>query len=179
MLATTGGFRLVNAEVKELTPELADQFRNLEASPTERSLDEARIKHLREKAEAGQLVTFNWSTARLGGRTLRMNGQHSSKMLCELNGNFPKGLKVHLDTYEVDSSEDLAILFRQFDDRKSGRTPGDVSGAYQGLYNDLHDVPRASAKLAAESVAWYRIKRAFRLRRTSSSSAPSCRPSFS
>jgi hypothetical protein len=160
MLAATAtsGFHLVSAEVKELTPELADQFRNLEASPTERVLDESRVKHLREKAEAGQLVTFNWSTAKLGERTLRMNGQHSSKMLCDLNGNFPKGLKVHLDTYEVDSPEALAILFRQFDDRKSGRTPGDVSGAYQGLYNDLHDVPRASAKLAVEGMAYYRNK---------------------
>jgi hypothetical protein len=157
MLAATG-FRLVNAEVKDLTPEVAEQFRNLEASPTERSLDESRIKHLREKAEAGQLVTFNWSTAKFGARILRMNGQHSSNMLCSLNGDFPKNLKVHFDTYEVDSPESLAILFRQFDDRKSGRTPGDVSGAYQGLYNDLHEVPRASAKLAVEGVAYFRTK---------------------
>ena len=152
------GFRLVNAEVKDLTPDLAEQFRNLEASPTERSLDQSRINHLREKAEVGQLVTFNWSTAKLGARTLRMNGQHSSNMLCGLNGNFPKNLKVHLDTYEVDLPEALAILFRQFDDRKSGRTPGDVSGAYQGLYTILHDVPRASAKLAAEGVAYFRTR---------------------
>jgi hypothetical protein len=157
MMASTA-FRLVNAEVKDLTSEMAEQFRNLEASPTERSLDQSRIKHLREKAEAGQLVTFSWSTAKLGSRTLRMNGQHSSNMLCGLNGNFPKNLKVHLDTYEVDTPEALAILFRQFDDRKSGRTPGDVSGAYQGLYTTLQDVPRASAKLAAEGVAYYRTK---------------------
>jgi hypothetical protein len=158
MTLATSGFRLVSAEVKDLTPEFAKQFHNLEASPTERSLDESRVKHLREKAEAGQLVTFNWSTAQLGGRTLRMNGQHSSKMLCDLNGSFPEGLKVHLDTYEVDSPDHLAILFRQFDDRKSGRSPGDVSGAYQGLYEDLHDVPRPLAKFAAEGVAYYRTK---------------------
>ena len=84
---------------------------NARASAPFAGRPEARIKHLREKAEAGQLVTFNWSTAKLGERILRMNGQHSSKMLCDLNGAFPKGLKVHLDTYEVDSSEDLAILF--------------------------------------------------------------------
>jgi hypothetical protein len=158
MLATTSGFRLINAEVKPLTRELAEEFRNLEASPTERVLNESRVRHLREKAEAGQLVTFNWSVAKLGGRKLRMNGMHSSTMLCGLNGNFPENLKVHLDTYDVDSREALAILFRQFDDRKSGRTPGDVSGAYQGLYTDLQDVPRAWAKLATEGVAYYRTK---------------------
>src|SRR5436309_15077267 len=52
-----------------------------------------------------------------------MNGQHSSTMLSGLNGNFPKDLKVHLDTYEVDTPEALAILFRQFDDRKSAAPP--------------------------------------------------------
>ena len=104
---------LSHAEVKPLTRELAEEFRDLEASPTERALDESRVRHLREKAEAGQLVTFNWSTAKLSGRKLRMNGMHSSTMLCGLNGNFPENLRVHLDTYEVDLPEALAILFRQ------------------------------------------------------------------
>jgi hypothetical protein len=72
-----------------------------------------------------------------------------------LNSQFPQGLKVHMDTYEVDSMEGLALLFRQFDYRKGGRTPTDVSGAYQGLYTDLADVPRVAAKLAVEGAAWY------------------------
>jgi hypothetical protein len=76
-------------------------------------------------------------------------------VLAELNGQFPQGLKVHMDTYEVDNTDGLALLFRQFDSRKSGRTPTDVSGAYQGLYTDLAAVPRGAAKLAVEGVAWY------------------------
>ena len=149
-------FRLVNAQVKPLTIELAEKFRELEASPTERELDPGRIKHLAEKAQAGQLVTFHWSTAKLGPKTLRMNGQHSSNMLCGLNGHFPDGLKVHLDEYEVDDAGSLAILFRQFDDRKSGRTPADVAGGYQGLYEPIRDVPKKPAKLAIEGITWYR-----------------------
>jgi hypothetical protein len=74
-------------------------------------------------------------------------------VLSELNGHFPKDLKVHLDTYEVDDNDGLALLFRQFDSRKSGRTPTDVAGAYQGLHEELKDVPRASAKLAVEAIA--------------------------
>ena len=74
--------RLVKADVRELTPQLAEEFRNLEPSPTERELNQARVNHLRMKAEAGQLVTFHWSVAKLGDRKLRMNGQHSSNMLC-------------------------------------------------------------------------------------------------
>jgi hypothetical protein len=149
-------FRLINSEVRDLTPELAEEFRNLPASPTERELREDRVRYLREKAEAGHLVTFHWATARFGGKKLRMNGMHSSTMLSNLNGNFPKNAKVHLDEYEVNDKDGLALLFRQFDARKSGRTPSDVSGAYQGLYDDLAGVPRDTAKIAVEGIAWWR-----------------------
>ena len=64
--------------------------------------------------------------------------------------------KVHLDEYEVASPDGLALLFRQFDDRKSGRSPGDVAGAYQGLYEPLRTVPKGAAKLGIDGVAWYR-----------------------
>jgi hypothetical protein len=110
---------------------------------------------LREKAEAGQLIAFNWATAKFGDKEYRMNGQHSSLVLAELNGQFPQGLTVHLDTFEVANTDELALLFRQFDNRKSGRTPTDVSGAYQGLYPELRDIPRSAAKLAVEGAAWY------------------------
>jgi hypothetical protein len=148
-------FRLTNAEVKPLTPQLAADFLVLEASPTEREIDPTRIKHLKEKAEAGHLVTFHWSVAQLGNRKLRMNGQHSSTMLCGLNGAFPQGLMVHLDEYQVDTPDGLALLFRQFDDRKSSRSSLDVSGAYQGLCETLRETPRKTAKRAVEGYCWY------------------------
>jgi len=149
------GFKLINSVVKPLTMEYAEEFRTLQASPTERDLNEARVRHLREKADAGLLVPFQWSVAKIGDKTVRMNGQHSSAMLCSLNGSFPKDLKVHLDEYEVKTPDGLAQLFRQFDDRKSGRTPADVSGAYQGIFESLKEVPKPIAKLAAEGISWY------------------------
>jgi hypothetical protein len=148
-------FKLLTSETKPLTPDLAERFKAMLPSPTERVFDPARAKMLREKAEAGQLIAFNWAIAKVGEKEYRVNGQHSSAVLTELNGQFPQGLKVHMDTYEVDNTEGLALLFRQFDSRKSGRTPTDVSGAYQGLYTDLADVSRGAAKLAVEGVAWF------------------------
>lgn len=149
-------FRLVSAEVKDLTLELAQYFKGLEASPTERPRNELRIKQLKDKAKAGKLITFHWATAKYGGKVLRINGQHSSNMLCELDGGFPSGLKVHLDTYEVDKDEDMAGLFQQFDWRQGGRSSGDVSHAYQGLYEPLRSVPNDAAKLAIDGLSWYR-----------------------
>jgi len=151
-------FTLRNSQTVPLTMELAVEFRDMQPSPTERELDEKRVKFLREKAEAGLLVNFNWSTATLGNQKWRTNGRTSSTMLTGLNGQFPNGLRVHLDEYEVTSLEGLVQLFRQFDPRQSGRTAKDVAGAYQGLYEPLQDVERRSAKLAAEGVKWWRVK---------------------
>jgi hypothetical protein len=151
-------FKLVNSETRPLTPELAERFKAMLPSPTERAFDPARARMLRQKAEAGQLITFNWAIAKIGDKEYRVNGQHSSSVLSELNGQFPQGLTVHMDTFEVGDNDGLALLFRQFDNRKSGRTPTDVSGAYQGLYPDLRDVHRAAAKLAVEGAAWYEKK---------------------
>jgi hypothetical protein len=71
-------FSLVNSETKPLTPDLAERFKAMLPSPTERAFDPARAKMLREKAEAGQLIAFNWATAKFGDKEYRMNGQHSS-----------------------------------------------------------------------------------------------------
>ena len=130
-------FKLISSETKPLTPELAERFKAMTPSPTERQFDPARAKMLREKLEAGQGIAFNWAIAKVDDKELRVNGRHSSTVLSELNGQFPEGLKAHIDTYKVDSPAGLALLFRQFDYRKGARTPTDVSGAYQGLYTDM------------------------------------------
>jgi hypothetical protein len=153
-----GTFRLMKAEVLDLTPELAQTFYSLEPSPTERELDKSRLRHLREKALAKQLITFSWAKARYQDRWIRVNGQHSSQMLVELNDAFPTGLRVHLDEYDVSDSQGLALLFRQFDDRKSGRSSADVAGAYQNIVPELQDVPRQIGKLAVDGITWYRYK---------------------
>src|SRR6516162_6869212 len=148
-------FHLSKSEVLPLTPELARQFKEMEPSPTERDLNPARLKMLRDKADKGLLIPFNWSTAVLGERRLRINGQHSSNMLCELNGAFPSGLKVHHDEYKVENEGDVVLLYRQLDERKSGRSVGDIAWAYQGVVPELNAVPKGTAKLAAEGIAWY------------------------
>lgn len=58
--------------------------------------------------------------------------------------------------YEVDGPDELALLFRQFDDRKSGRSAGDVAGAYQNLHPELQQVAKPIGKLGIEAIIWYR-----------------------
>ena len=149
-------FKLISSETVPLTPELAEEFREMEPSPTEREVSPNRLKYLQERAGAGQLINFNWVRAKLGNKVLRMNGRHSSTVVSGMNGSFPRDLYVHLDTYEVPDKAGLAVLFRQFDARQSSRTALDVSGAYQMLHESLFGVAKPVAKLAVEGVRWYR-----------------------
>ena len=75
-------FKLRNSETKPLTPELAEKFRNMMPSPTERGFDEARAKMLREKAAAGQLIAFNWATAKFGDKEFRRHCSPGPESVC-------------------------------------------------------------------------------------------------
>jgi hypothetical protein len=149
------GFRLEKSESLPLTLEFAQRFKEMTPSATERPRNEGRVEHLREKAQAGLLLPFHWAQAKLRGKMYRVNGQHSSEMLCGLDGAFPEKGLVHLDTYEVDSEDALALLFRQIDDRRSSRTGADVSEAYRGIHPELQDISAKVAKLGAESINWF------------------------
>lgn len=155
-MQTSTHFRLVSSETVPLTADLAREMRQLPPSPTERDLSQKRVQFLRDRLEAGLFHPPHWVKAVVDGVTYRANGQHSSDVLNAANGVFPEGLQAHVDVYECDSMDGLALLFRQYDDRNSARSPLDVSGAYQGLQQDLAEVARAVAKLAAEGICWYR-----------------------
>ena len=146
------GFTLVSSETLELTPELAKQFYEMEASPTERECDPARVKHLTEKLANGLFIPCQWAKVKYCGKEYRMNGQHSSATLVAANGEFPDGLKVHLDSYEAADSDAMGVLFRQFDDKKSSRSSLDISGAYQGLHEEIRDVDRKNAWAAVKGI---------------------------
>jgi|SRR6516225_6814663 hypothetical protein len=148
-------FKYLRSEALPLTKQLVERFANMRASPTERELDLKRVKHLRTKADHGLLLPFQWAIALFEGEEYRVNGQHSSIMLSELDGNLPDDLVAHIDYFQADDRQSLAMLFRQFDDRRSSRSSADIAAAYQGLQTALKDVPRKIGKLGIDAVAWY------------------------
>ena len=150
-------FTLLKAEVRPLTPDLAKQIRDTEPSSVERDFDEKRVAYLREKVEQGLFLPPQWSLVQVGEKTQRINGQHSSTMLAGLDGKFPHGLQAHIDTYQARTPEDVTLLFRQIDNRKSSRSPADISGAYQGNVPELREVPKDVAKKAAEAICWHQF----------------------
>lgn len=150
-------FKLVSSETVDVTPQLAADFHNMEASPTERDPKTKRKDYLRDSILGGRAIAFVWTKAKVldTGRIVRVNGNHSSTVLTELNGQFPEGLKAHIDTYEVANNAELGLLFRQIDSRMSARSVDDIAGAYHGLQPDLANVPKLAARRAIEGYVWY------------------------
>jgi hypothetical protein len=148
-------FSILKSEVVPLTIDFAVKHRDLPGSPTEREVNDGRIKYLTDQVKGGLAVPFNWATAQLGDKIYRVNGQHSSKALAEMDGSLPEGLVAHYTEYKVDDLVDLARLFCQFDSRKSSRTPVDISGAYQHIHPELVEIPRGIAKLSLEGYVWW------------------------
>lgn len=155
-MADVAQFRLIRSETVPLTQALVAEMRALPASPTERECDRKRVDFLRARLLDGLFHPPHWVKASVNGTMYRANGQHSSAMLAGVDGRFPDGMFVHVDTFECTDISGLALLFRQFDARQSGRSPADVAGAYQGLEDDLDEVPRYLGKLAIEGITWYR-----------------------
>jgi hypothetical protein len=148
-------FKLIKSETKPLNEDLLTEFSSLPGGPTERLFKEARVAHLRNKILNGNAIPFIWAIAEMNGQKIRVNGLHSSTMLKNLDGERPEDLTVHLDTYHVDDKQGLVRLFRQFDDRKSGRDAADVAGAFQMLEDPLVPLDRIVAKRAVEGIAWF------------------------
>ena len=148
-------FTLRSSTTQPVTRELVTMVATMTPSPTERPFSEKRLTFLQERYANQLFVPCHWAYVWLGGSKLRMNGQHSSTMLMKLPDPFPTGLYAHIDEYEAETPEDMALLFRQFDARVSVRSPGDVAGAYQNTYPELSGIPASVAKLGIEGIAWY------------------------
>lgn len=155
---TTPGFRLLTADVVDLTPDVLKEFRGLDASATERELDKTRVKYLNDKVIDGLAVSFRWATAKLNGKTIRINGQHSSIMLEQMLstlGQMPPGLKVLREHFEVRDLDSVALLFQQYDARGSSRDVADIAGVYQAIHDELNEIPRPIGRLAIEAYVWF------------------------
>jgi hypothetical protein len=160
IMAEYRGWKRIESETvvlnREKGREFAGRHNGLPQSPTERELNPDRVKKLKEAIAEGRAIPFNWALVRFVGKDYRMNGQHSSRAIMEFDGDLPDGLSVHLDKFQADTKQGMADLFRQFDARWSSRSKTDVSGAFQGLQEQVASCDRKKAQLAVEGVAWYR-----------------------
>lgn len=134
--------------------EFASKHAQMPHSPVERNVDPNRVKKLVAILKNGLAVPFNWAVVEYEGKDVRMNGQHSSLAIMEVGKEIPDSLTFHLDRFRADGRNAMVELFRQFDQRWTSRTAGDICGAYQGLNPDLKDCNQKVVKAAAEALSW-------------------------
>lgn len=146
--------QVIKSTTEKVDKALVDRFATMTPSVVERPLDDGRVDYLTTRIAEGNAIPFNWAFATFDGVDYRMNGQHSSTALAKLNGNLPDDLIAHIDQYKVDSKAELVNIFRQFDVRKSGRSPLDVANAYASVVDELNGIPRDILKLGAEGINW-------------------------
>ena len=151
--------RHIATEVVSLTKELADNFSGLPTFKGDRSRDTAagrsRIAWLEQLLHDGKFHTPKWATAALDGTIYRVNGGHSSAMLANLNGAFPKNMQCVIDRFACETRDDLADLFSQFDPRQSLRRITDKINAHKGVHDDLDSVSPTDIQRITSGIAYY------------------------
>jgi len=94
-----------------LTRELAEEYATDLAWPGEREYRPGHEAWLRKEHDAGRFHGPTWAKARLGDRWYRVDGKHSSMMLANLNGEFPKHMTVNIKEFLCETEGDVVALY--------------------------------------------------------------------
>lgn len=151
-------FKQVSLDLVPLTRSFAKTFSEMPTYGGDRDREsltgKRRIQWLETKIEDGEFYSPVWSTARLGGREYRVDGGHSSRMLTHLNGSFPQGLQVAIRRFDCRTEMDMAMLFDQFDHRRSLRDMKDKINAHKAIEPNLSDVSMSNLKILLAGLSY-------------------------
>jgi hypothetical protein len=127
----------------KVTRSLAKQFSEMDAAPHDRNFSATRGSFIKAAIVEGRFRVADFASVKCKEtrKTYRVNGKHTSMVLCELNGDMPSDLFAVVEEYEADTLEDVAKLYATFDHRKSLRTTGDINKAFAAVNPDLAELP--------------------------------------
>lgn len=154
-------YKQVGKKDVPLTENFAKQFAALPCHAGDREretpIGRTRIAWLRNHLENGTFHDPSWATCmcREDGVTYRVNGGHSSLMLAECNGSFPKGLKATVLEFVCDSKNDLADLFDIFDPKRSSRSTKDRINAHAACEGALTTASPTAINKSLGGIAFY------------------------
>ena len=122
------------SELIPLTKELAAQFAGMRPLPGERPLRQARLKFFQSCVRNEIFNSPTWAQVFVGddATPYRADGQHTSYVLahCE-EAIFPTAVSVTIDTWAVDSENELGDLFDLFNNPVSVRSNSDKMGVFR------------------------------------------------
>lgn len=146
-------FREIRSYTLPLTREYAEEVATMPKWKGERDLRASRLEFLNARHKDGTFHSPGWAFAWLGGKRIRVNGQHSSTMLAALNGDFPVGMMVHVREFACDTEQDLADLFNQFDNAGSVRTKKEQIGAHGCIHTEYEGIAKRRLSAATAGIA--------------------------
>ncbi len=138
------------------TKSLASEFATMDPAPHDRVFRPSIATHLKSSIEEGRfrLADFASVACKETGKTYRVNGKHTSTVLSEMNGHFPKDLWAIVEKYQADTLQDVASLYATFDHMKSIRNRGDINKAFAAANPDLAEVPIKLINVSASGIAY-------------------------
>ena len=116
--------RLIKRNEIKVGPEKAQEFLAINTLHKQRPLNERHVREIAEKIKSGLFRYGQFGIAVYpDGSKVLVNGQHQSAAVvrekCTIDG--------YLEVYEIDSPEDISVLFRQYDSSFTSRTLGQNS----------------------------------------------------
>jgi hypothetical protein len=168
---------VIEVPTRELVIAKADEVQNLGITTSdhaiagmtldERALHAALEKELHDKFLGGLMKHMDWSIAEVFVNGVwirrRVNGQHSSLVFLNLTDaewtlvRFP--VVIVETVYTCDTLLDMAVLYEQFDPRKSARTREDLMTVHLANEPDLRgQINSYASTRAVQGIAWYQIK---------------------
>ncbi len=138
------------------TKALAKEFAEMDPAPHDRAFRPTIATHLKSAIDEGRfrLADFAQVACKETGKTYRVNGKHTSMVLAEMNGAFPKDLFAIVERYEADTLQDVASLYSTFDHMKSIRKRGDINKAFAAANPDLNEIPVRIINTCASGIAY-------------------------
>lgn len=126
-----------------LTKKLAKEFASMHAHPAERRQNAYRMSWLAGLVESGSFHPPTWASimCRATGIEYRCDGQHSSNVFHLGLASVPEGLKVTILQRTVDTLEELAEAYTEFNAPESSRNAHDHQAAFQTAIPSLANIP--------------------------------------
>ncbi len=158
-------FHQTGVKIIKLDYEAAKNMAKMKEWRGERPIKDWRIGFLADKVDRGTFYTPTWATGTFRDRTYRMNGQHSSVMLADLeNGDFPTGMKAVVLEFACETEQDMCDLFSEFDPNRSVRSRGDIALAHASIHRSLKDIPERPLLWTTAGIA-FALSKAFNARK--------------
>lgn len=154
------------AKLVKISETLAKKFRDLERYPNDREIRPVRCTFLREQIRLGYFRGSEWVSARCAadGKVYRLNGKHTSAVICELYESGEKFADFHqlVREYECNTMEDMAHLFASFDPKESARSKNDIVKGFAATKEPTRELPSRMLNLITTGLAFNVWQRNYR-----------------